>query len=194
MDSLKRTVERALNVALVFLIALTAYNFVVAPHLGNSETVAEVGSRLEIDIRSPSSGSFSRVSDEGAGQCRMVVVYDPTCGGCAAASERWRRDLLRETDPTGVAGRNWHVYWLSVTPEVFPDSLRPPDTLVPHWVTVSTEQLMHAVRLHAVPTSLVLDRTGAVVATHEGAVLKRRETFKDNCTISQDEGSPRDQS
>lgn len=181
-------VGRLVNVLLVFMILLTAYNVLLKPRFGASDGIAQIGSRPEIVILNPSSGVVSSLTDEGAGMCRMVIVYDPNCSGCRSASLLWRRDLASEDDPDAVAGSGWHAYWLSISGEVLPDELRPAEQLVPHWVVLDRAALMRSVRLSSVPSTLLLDRSGAVVSALEGGFLSSAEAFLDDCTITRDQG------
>ena len=184
MQKKRQHVGRLADVALAFMVLLTAYNVLLRPRVGASDAMAEIGSRPEVAIRDPSSGAVSSLTDEGAGKCRMVVIYDPNCSGCRSASLLWRRDLATEDSRDAVAGRSWHVLWLSILPEVLPADLRPSSDIVPHWTVEDSRTLMRSVRLKSVPTTIVLDRNGSIVSASAGGVLGSLAAFTDRCTIA----------
>jgi len=183
----KRHVGRLVDVALAFMVLLTAYNTLVRPRIGASDAMAEIGSRPEVTIRDPSSGAVSSLTDEGAGKCRMVVIYDPNCSGCRSASLLWMRDLATADSRDAVAGRGWHVLWLSVLPEVLPADLRPSSDIVPHWTVEDSRALLQSIRLQSVPATMVLDRNGSIVSASAGGALRSLEAFTDRCTIAANE-------
>lgn len=168
-----------LNALLVVLALSAGANLVVGADLRSSARLP-VGERIAVEVSSPQFGP-TPLSDVGAGTCRYVVVYSPTCHGSAALSHQWQQDMA--SDPIPLP-EGWTAIWLSSTTADSVGTFQPPRDPV---IAAHTHRLgdwVQAAGINSSPYVLILDKQGRVIAGKPGGRLEPMRSYTDRCVVS----------
>ncbi len=122
-----------------------------------------------------------QLTQVGAGSCRLIIVYSPTCGASASAALRWHQDL--SADSSDAVPKGWSSAWLSVEDSVASAGFFPAGFTQPRQYASRSRAVLEGLGIRAVPAYLILDREGTIVSGGLGAPLYRPEAYAADCTI-----------
>jgi len=149
---------------------------------GDATNSPTIGSVPDLLVREAGASRTNPLTSYGAGSCRLLIVYSPTCGASLTAARRWHQDLARSTD-NRVAPPGWTVAWLSVEDSVPSSGFLPDGFPLPRLYSSGAGAVYESLGIGEYPAYLLLDRAGTILSAGLGAPLYSLESYRADCTI-----------
>lgn len=141
-----------------------------------------IGAVPDLVVHRAGASKRQKLSEFGAGSCRLIVVYSPTCGASLNAARRWHQDLSSGA-AEGAVPAGWSNAWLSVEDSVASAGFLPEGFSQPQLYSSSPGAALGRLGIGAVPAYLILDREGVVLSGGLGAPLHQTGSYATDCTI-----------
>jgi len=120
------------------------------------------------------------LASAGGPTCRYIVVISASCGASADLVRTWSRGT--ERGPSLPA--DWRVLWLSASDEESMAGVMPKEFPFPVYYPSGSADVLGKLGVDAVPTHLVLDKTGRIVEGGVGADAPDPARLRPDCSIA----------
>lgn len=139
-----------------------------------------IGSVPNIALRTWPDNVQTQLTDIEPGSCRYIVVYASSCGFARGAASDFRRIALRQG---AELPSDWRIVWISLNELSASDVPAQPDFPWPVYTAEDPITARNSVGARGLPSHLILDRSGRVLAAAPGVTLWKPDVYRDDCTV-----------